>query len=219
MIKEQENLKMNPHLFPVITQTQEPEELPLKVALKTQIQQLEPSYSEVVVHEHTRRKPKVSQPCNKPGNKRATKKAPTMDVATFKTIVMIQKENMRLMKEQKKVNPDPIQESRKHQWTSFMKRAVRASKKSKGKFKSAARNAKRAQKERMERETEEFLDLRDKLQSDDYNFSAKDSLRYHYLKNHAILDERKLPGLILDYDPRQGSPVGGKYRKYRPACP
>lgn len=129
-----------------------------------------------------------------------------MDVATFKTIVTIQKENMRLIKEYDKENPNPVQESRKQEWTSFMKKAVKASKKTKGKVKSALKKAKRAEKERTERDTEECLKLHNKLHSDFLNFSDEDLSRYHHLRYHCVLDERKLPGQVLDYDPRGKKP-------------
>ena len=135
-----------------------------------------------------------------------------MDVATFKTIARIQKDDMQMLKKHKKENPDPVQESCKQEWTTFMKNAAKQSRKSKGKRKSALRNAKRVEKERMERETEEWFTLRDKLRHDEENISHEDLMRYHYLQHHGMLDERKMPGYVLDYDPRQGTPEGKRYR-------
>lgn len=205
---------MNPHVIPTITQDPDmhwsPQREPLRELLMKTVQ--EPSYSEVVVREHIRRKPKVAQPKNKPKTKVVKKKTQPMDVATFKTIVRIQKDNMQMIKQRKKENPDPAQERRKQEWTMFMKKAAKQSRKSKGKRKSALRNAKRFEKERMERETEEWFTLREKLRHDESNFSDKEMLRLHYLNHHAILDERKMPGRVLRYDPRQGTPEGKKYR-------
>ena len=82
----------------------------------------------VVVRSYIRTKPKVGykgERNTKLPSSTNSRRPPTMDVASFKTIVKIQKENIRITRELNKENPDPVQASHKKQWSSFMKSAAK----------------------------------------------------------------------------------------------
>lgn len=112
------------------------------------------SGSVVLVRSYTRTKPKVvckgERNTKLPPISTNSRRGPSrMDVASFKTIVNIQKENMKITKELNKNNPDPVQASHKKQWSLFMKTAAKASRKTKRKMNASRRAVKVAEEEKL----------------------------------------------------------------------
>ena len=111
---------------------------------------------DVVVRSYIRKKPKAHGSVNKQPPKRSppppTKKGPSMDVASFKTILNIQKENMKTAQELKNTRPDPVHELHKQQWSSFMKTAKKASRRTKRKLNAARRSTQRLEEEQLKKQ-------------------------------------------------------------------
>ena len=107
-----------------------------------------------------------------------------MDVASYRLITTIQKDEMKEAIAANKAKADHTKNVVREQWQSFMKKSVRASKRAKGKVKSAERRQKKAVKEKQEMEIQEFLALQVKVFTVDVfdeNITSDERSRYHEL--------------------------------------
>ena len=78
-----------------------------------------------------------------------------MDVASFKTIIEVQKKDLQKLRTEKAQDPDPKLGQQKVEWSSFMAQASKQSRKKKRKL-NAAKN-KKGREEKMEKEIESLL--------------------------------------------------------------
>ena len=128
--------------------------------------------SDIIVRKHTRKRSKVTAKTakNDVGVQQIKKpKVRSMDVATYRLITQIQKEELKETVASNKARADPSTTAVRQQWETFMKSSVKASKKAKGKKKSAIRREKKAVKEQQEMEIQEFIALHMRLHAVDFD--------------------------------------------------
>ena len=92
----------------------------------------------------------------------------TMDVASFKTIIEVQKKDLQKLRTEKAQDPDPKLGRQKVEWSSFMAQASKQSRKKKRKLNAAKNKKGREEKMEKERAIQEWLCLyNNRLNSDE----------------------------------------------------
>jgi len=92
----------------------------------------------------------------------------TMDVASFKTIIEVQKKDLQKLRTEKAQDPDPKLGQQKVEWSSFMAQASKQSRKKKRKLNAAKNKKGREEKMEKERAIQEWLCLyHNRLNSDE----------------------------------------------------
>ena len=141
--------------------------------------------SDITVRQHTRKRFKVtSKRAVAVRKKKQEPKAKSMDVASYRLITTIQKDEMKEAIAANKAKADITKNVVKEQWQSFMKSSVKASKRAKGKMKSAKRREKKDLKDKREMEVQEFIALQAKVFTVDVfdeNITSDERSRYHEL--------------------------------------
>ena len=144
----------------------------------------EDASSDIVVRQHTRKRVKVV-PKHEVGAGRKQRNERSMDIASFRLITKIQKDEIRETLAANKANKSSHEnDAVREVWQSFMKSSVKASKRAKGKIKSAQRREKKAAKEKKENEIQEFIGLHIRLRAVDFDvikLSDKEWCRYNEL--------------------------------------
>ena len=105
-----------------------------------------------------------------------------MDIASFRLITKLQNDEI---KDSLAANKDNYKNNAiRDEWQSFMESTIKASKRAKGKMKSAERREKKVAKEQKEKEVQEFIELHLRARAIDFDvikLTAKECLRYNEL--------------------------------------